>query len=294
MENRRATEVELLYGMLGYSFAVSSSQRKITDDIQYVLGDFTISRAARRAPVHVYRFVELGSRRDQRHRLSLDGVEVTTASSLREVFYAFLNHVHSMMFERTRDLLLVHAGCVSQGDVAVLLPADPGSGKTTLVASLVRAGFGYLSDEIAPVDPQSGLVHPFPRALIVRKSSLRLFGDVPASTGLSPVTYKNRRFISAQDLGAETVRGPRLPGLVVVPRFEPGAETSLTPLRPAETAIELWQHVMNLRNLAAAPALDAIRRVAVRVRGYRLVTGDLNEGIATVRRLLGKGGLQNP
>ena len=39
-----------------------------------------------------------------------------------------------------------------------------GQGKSTLVAELLARGWGYLSDEIAPVDPVSGTAYPFPIA----------------------------------------------------------------------------------------------------------------------------------
>ena len=73
-------------------------------------------------------------------------------------------HVHTEAIRHTGDFLLVHAGAVrtpsGRGDAA--LPAQPESGKSTLTLGLVQAGFGYLSDEAAAIDPVTRMLHPVP------------------------------------------------------------------------------------------------------------------------------------
>src|SRR5215211_2276681 len=56
--------------------------------------------------------------------------------------------------------IFVHAGVVAHRGHAVLIPGMTFSGKTTLVAELVRAGATYYSDEYAALD-EDGLVHPY-------------------------------------------------------------------------------------------------------------------------------------
>lgn len=62
----------------------------------------------------------------------------------------------------------IHAGVVGYRGHAIVIPGDSFSGKTTLVAELVRAGAEYYSDEFAVLDDQ-GLVHPFARPLSIRR-----------------------------------------------------------------------------------------------------------------------------
>src|ERR687894_479249 len=49
---------------------------------------------------------------------------------------------------------------VARGGRALVRPGPSLSGKTTLVAALVRSGAAYLSDEFAVLDPE-GRVHPY-------------------------------------------------------------------------------------------------------------------------------------
>ena len=61
----------------------------------------------------------------------------------------------------------VHAGVVGWRGRAIVVPGRSRSGKTTLVAELVKAGALYLSDEFAVLDGR-GRVHPFAKPLSIR------------------------------------------------------------------------------------------------------------------------------
>ncbi len=69
--------------------------------------------------------------------------------------------------ENATGVVFIHAGVVAHRGRAIVIPGDSFSGKTTLVAELVRAGAEYYSDEFAVIDDQ-GLVHPFARPLSIR------------------------------------------------------------------------------------------------------------------------------
>jgi hypothetical protein len=65
------------------------------------------------------------------------------------------------------DHIFVHAGVVGHAGRAIVMPGLSFSGKTTLVAALIRAGAAYYSDEFAVLDDE-GLVHPYPKPLSIR------------------------------------------------------------------------------------------------------------------------------
>ena len=73
-------------------------------------------------------------------------------------------------------LLCIHAGVVSGPDGLIAIPGQSGLGKTTLVAALVRAGFGYVSDEALAVDRADGQVTAFPRPLALAADVWALIG----------------------------------------------------------------------------------------------------------------------
>ena len=72
--------------------------------------------------------------------------------------------------------LAVHAAVLARGGSAIAFPAESGTGKTTLAAAGLRAGFDYVSDEALCVAPRSGRLVPYPRALALSAWSRRAVG----------------------------------------------------------------------------------------------------------------------
>ncbi len=82
----------------------------------------------------------------------------------------------NMAAANVQSHLLFHAGVIAHDGQATVILADSQHGKTTLVLSLIRLGFEFLSDELAAIQRTTGWVDPFPRLLQVRSGSLELAG----------------------------------------------------------------------------------------------------------------------
>lgn len=63
--------------------------------------------------------------------------------------------------------VFLHAGAVEYKNRAIIIPGTSFSGKTTLVAELIRRGCRYYSDEYAVIN-QDGLLEPYPKKLSLR------------------------------------------------------------------------------------------------------------------------------
>lgn len=88
----------------------------------------------------------------------------------------------------TPDRVFVHAGVVVWQGRAIVIPGASGTGKTTLVAALVRAGATYYSDEYAVLDA-AGKVHPYARPLSIRQGEhRRVRTSVASAESLGPAT----------------------------------------------------------------------------------------------------------
>jgi hypothetical protein len=75
--------------------------------------------------------------------------------------------LHFQIAQHARTGLFVHAGVVGWNDQAIIIPGRSRTGKSSLVAALVRAGATYYSDEYAVLD-RTGRVHPYPKPLSLR------------------------------------------------------------------------------------------------------------------------------
>ena len=125
------------------------------------------------------------------------------------------------------DHLLFHAGAIEAGGTGVLLPGASGSGKSTLVAGLVRAGFGYLTDELAALDMATGRLVPYAKPITVKPGSFAVLSDMDPDVGLEcgdgPWAGEEWQVAVGDGTGRRIGR-PCVPGFVVVPRYDAGAE----------------------------------------------------------------------
>lgn len=167
--------------------------------------------------------------------------------------------------------VFAHAGVVAIDGWAVIVPGHSMSGKTTLIAALLRAGAAYLSDEFAVVD-RHGLIHPYHQPLGLRE----LGGAAQTNT-------------SAQRLGA-LHEGPARAGLVVVTQYRPDATWTPRTLSRADTVMALLEHTLPARRTPAR-ALDALTRATADAVGLRGVRGDADE---TARRIVARLRALNP
>lgn len=173
--------------------------------------------------------------------------------------------------------LLLHAGAVSGPGGGVLLPGASGAGKSTLVATLVRAGFGYLTDELVGMSAPGGRLLPFPRALTIKPGSFAALADLGGAV-VGADGDGDRDALGAWHLPPDAIRlgsvsGPCLPRAVVVPRFEPGARPSLRSLGTATAFTALATCSLNLPAHGEV-GTRVLAEVARRCQAFEVVFGD--------------------
>lgn len=171
------------------------------------------------------------------------------------------------MQHRRPDLLFVHAAALVRGGRALLLVAESGGGKSTTTWAALHHGFALLSDELAPVDPASLVVHPYPRAVCLK-------GDAPAGYPLPPGTVRASRTSCIAVRHVPTAAAAPLAALVYVSYQPTDPRPTIREITPAESAARLYANSLN--PLAhGGEGLDAMASLAPRVRSFVLRSGDL-------------------
>ena len=167
--------------------------------------------------------------------------------------------------------VFVHAGVVSVDDNAIVIPGASRSGKSTLVAALVRGGATYHSDEYAVVGPE-GVIEPYPKPL-----SLRI--DRQDDPGV-PVP------VPEQQIAARPIRC----GLIVLTGYQSDARWHPVPVSRGEGALAL------LLNTVAAQERpgDALTAVGHLSRGAEVISSARGEASVVARDLLERATLAAP
>jgi len=167
-----------------------------------------------------------------------------------------------------RSHFLIHAGVVSWNGQGIILAADSGHGKTTLVLELVRRGFRFLSDEMAALGRADRRVHPFPRSLRIRPGTLELAGFPEAASGAPE--WLGKLLLDIEEIQPSSMGQTAVISHVVVLRdpAEAGAE------RPDNSERELGVLVDRLDEvlLAAVRQIEGVAEVRPDSdRGYPLI-----------------------
>jgi hypothetical protein len=177
---------------------------------------------------------------------------------------------------------LVHAAAAVSRGVAVLLPARAESGKTTTVAGLVRAGFGYLTDEAVAIDPSTLLAQPYAKALSVDRGSWDVLAD------LRPPHHDQvagQWQLPARLIRPDAVAGPAPVGFVVTPIYSAGSTTRLEPISAGEMLMLLADSTFEFQ-ADARRNLSVLAHIVASAGCYRLVVGDLTEAVRLVDELV--------
>jgi hypothetical protein len=200
----------------------------------------------------------------------------------RTVLEHLLWHVHSEALRQTGDFFLVHAGAVrSPAGRGVLLPASTGSGKTTTTLGLVRGGFDYLSDEAGAIDPVSGSLHPFPKALTLKR------GGYDAAGGLVPEAERGyaKHWVLPAEIGSAAIGEPCPVGAVAAVRWESGASVRIEPMSRADAATELWRNAFNAARYGGR-GLTLMERVLAGAACARVTFGNLDDAVKAIADLV--------
>ena len=205
---------------------------------------------------------------------------IARAADAGDLLYEVEKDIVIELQRRSPQLFFVHSGAIAWQGRASLFVAESGGGKSTTTWAMLHHGYGYLSDEIAPIALDDLQVHPYPHALCLKR--------LPPSYPLPAMTMRLNRtlHVPAHELPAPIVGEPCLLDAIFLLAHDPTAtEPSLRRLTAAEAAARLFVHALNA--LAHSDGgLDAALHVASNARCFALTTAALPETCELVGSVL--------
>src|SRR4029077_16845430 len=155
----------------------------------------------------------------------------------------------------------------------IILAGPPGSGKSTLCASLMARGWRLLSDEFALLDPGRGWLLPIPRPVALKNASIglveKLLPHLRIGRTFAPTRKGALAPLRAPANAVERQAEPALPGWVVFPTHSENADTRLLPIGKAAAFLRLEKNCFNYDALGR-PAFDALSRLIEAAGCYEL------------------------
>jgi HprK-related kinase A len=193
-----------------------------------------------------------------------------------------------LLARRMNDVLLLHAGVLERDGLALVMPALPGSGKSTLTAALSLRGWRLLSDEFGAYDLAKQAFCAVLKPVALKNESIDVIRAFEPSAPIGPSfdgTRKGTVAHLAPDRGAvAAVHRLAQPGAVVFPRWQQGMSTSLTATSAQAAFSSLAFNAFNYTALRAE-GFEAAVALTHRMSSWQLIYSDLDDAIAALDRL---------
>lgn len=145
--------------------------------------------------------------------------------------------------------LTLHAASLERNGQVVVLPAPPGSGKSTLCAVLALRGWRLLSDELTLINPNTLAAQALARPISLKNESIdiiRAFAPDVVWGPLHPNTAKGRvQHLKPPVESVHRMLETGQPRWIVFPRFVAGAEPLLQPRSRVTTFNHFAENAFN-------------------------------------------------
>ena len=188
------------------------------------------------------------------------------------------------------EQLLLHAAVLERDGFAVILPAPPGSGKSTLCAGLLHRGWRLLTDEMAMVSLQDADRHitPMVRPVSLKNQSVEVLQRFEPSVVFNEITHGTMKgsvtHMKLPQSHVDRMDETALPRWLIFPRYVPDAPAVLSPRSKADSAMELGRNSFNYL-LLGLDGFNALADVVDACDCYDFSYSRLEDAVETFDRL---------
>jgi len=185
--------------------------------------------------------------------------------------------------------LMLHSAVLEKNQQGLILPAWPGSGKSTLCTALSLSGYRFLSDEFALIPLGHTHVLPFPKLAPLKNASIQVIQNFQANVTLSRTYPKTRKgdlayfqppiaSIKAMDQTVE-------PKWIIFPKYNKDAAPQLTELTKPQALMKLANNAFNY-HILGQNSFTMLRRIVDQSRCFKLEYPHLDDAITQIDKLL--------
>lgn len=260
--------------------------RQVADDIALLYADYSLDDGGGFADFHIHLRQPGGLRRWFRPqvRFEHDGQAPFKALPVQQAFPMLEWVLNWCVSSRANRYLIIHAAVLERADGgALLMPAPPGSGKSTLCAALVARGWRLLSDELALVRLDDGALLPLPRPVSLKNGSIDVIrAYAPQAVMNRPVRGTPKGTVAHMKAPADSVRRcaeAARAAWIVFPQYRAGAATRLSPLCRARAFMQAAGNAFNY-SLLGQPGFAVLAGLVDGCASYAFCYSDLDEAVA--------------
>jgi len=289
IDQRLASEQGLRLKTGPLTFAIRTRLRQVSDGIGRLYATYALAQPTEFVDYYVSLKTPRSLRRwykpqvlfDFDGRIPFKPLPLSQAFPMLEwgMNWCIANHCHQW--------LILHAAVIAKNNRAVIMPAPPGSGKSTLCAGLVGHGWRLLSDELAIIDLASGKIVPMPRPVGLKNESIDIIRAFLPEAIIGPLCHDTRKgTVAHMAASLEDSHNDQwvTPGWIVFPQYIAGSESVLKPHPRAHALVHLANNAFNY-HIAGLRGFELLSDIVDAVEVFDFSYSRLEDAVATFEQL---------
>lgn len=195
--------------------------------------------------------------------------------------WCIANHMH--------HYLILHAAVVEKNGQAVIMPGNPGAGKSTLCAALVSRGWRLFSDELALMDIDEGTLIPVTRPVSLKNESISVIQT------FSPNAHLGKSYADTTKGTVAHMRPPKLsvehaghsakPRWIIAPQYNKEISSKLDTESMAKMFMNLAENAFNY-HIHGPRGFDVLGKLVEDCDCYTYTYNDLDKAIDEFEQLV--------
>jgi hypothetical protein len=275
------------FAMGAFVFTVTTSSTEDRDVVESLFRDMP-EPGSRETPIMSYTLIRGGSG-VRAWTVAGPHLDEVTLSTLEAVLSLLVGAVNRSALDAEPHDLHLHAALATKDGRAVVIAAEPHTGKTTTVAHLAARDWSFVTDENVRLSPGAAEVTGLPKPLSFKPGGFGLVEHLepwmipPIDDG--PDDF---RFVPISASGATVVEGgtPHVVVLLRRPPFAtPGSGPNAHRLHPVDAVVALMSHTFDAERFG--PTAARLAELAAVSHCYELTVGTPTETVELIDELAG-------
>lgn len=289
---------QLRYKTGPFTATLSSKNPYLIETFRHIYGDLPVLESHSLSQYHI----EIATSRsklkcfERKAEFLIDGIRPFDPYPYDHAFPMLEWGLNWCIGTSANQYLLLHSAVVEKNGLCLILPAMPGSGKSTLSSALALSGWRLLSDEFGVIEhsekgDMACKVAPLPRAIPLKNQSIDIIKNYSPNAVMGPIYPNTRKGVVCHlsPPGESILRQEEraIARWIVFPHYAEGQKTQLVPYSKANAFVKVSNNSFNYK-ITMEKGFRTLSKLIDTTDCYYLPNGDLQEAVDTLNLLAEK------